>query len=204
MAGKPKKALWKRWWVWVGGFVVLIIIIASVGNGGASSTPTTAPAGNSTTGGAAKTPNTTKPVASKPTAPKSTTPVYRIGTPVTVGHLTVTVDKVTYQQQITNAIGSLSAKSGIWMIAEVTVKNNDTSAHTIDSSMFTLLQGKSKYQASNSATMYMNGVTFSYDQLNPGLSETGTLAFDVPAQGKYQMQVTGGMFSLSSATINLY
>lgn len=192
--GKRKKALWKRWWVWVGGIIVIIIIASNAGGGGAA--PATAPGGNSTG-------NTSKPAsASKPPAAKT----YTVGQAVKVGKITVTVRSVKYEKQITSVLGNLSANGGEWMILNITVKNDDTTSHTLDSSMFTALKGGSKYQASDNADMYINnnGSTFFLDQINPGLSETGNIAFDVSSQGKYQLQVSGGLVSLSSATINLY
>lgn len=209
MSDKPKKALWKRWWVWVGGIIVIIIIAANAGGGNA-----TTPAGNSAGGNSTGNVSTSKPVASKPTTKAATKPatklaapkVYKVGEAVKVGKITVTVHSVKYEKIIQNVLGNLSANGGEWMILNVTVKNDDTTSHTIDSSMFTALKGKSKYQASSNASMYINnnGATFFLDQLNPGLSETGNIAFDIPSSGKYQLQVSGGMVSLSSATINLY
>lgn len=198
---KQKKAFYKRWWIYPVGLVVILIIIAVSTPG--QNTTTTA----STTPQPSKTINTTaKKNAPKKVAKKvASTP--KIGQEVKVGKLEYKVNSISYQLKLNDGGTGMapSANGGVWMIVNITVKNNDTQSRTLDTTMFTVLKGKTKYDASSEADAFINNnSSFFLSNVNPGLSDTGNIGFNVPSKGTYQLKVTGSMFSIDSATIDLH
>ncbi|MCL6455095.1 MAG: DUF4352 domain-containing protein [Alicyclobacillus sp.] len=197
-ADRAKKSIFKRWWFWVA-VVVIIIVVASVSSGGN---------GNKSTAAA---PATSNAVSSAPTsAPShntstSTSAAYKVGQTATVDKLQVRVNSVKYESKINDGgMGIVQQNGGVWLIVNVTVKNNDTTARTLDDSLFTVLHGDTKYSASTSADIYINNNQgFFLSQVNPGLSETGNIAFNVPAKAAYQLQVNSGFLAKTSAVFDL-
>jgi len=197
MAKGTRKSLFKRWWFWVGA-VVVIIIISSIANGGGSST------NNSVAASTSGTPNNT---ATKTTAPKATNTAktYKVGQTATVDKFVVKVNSVKYQSKIDDGgTGTVTQSGGTWLIVNVTIKNNDTTSRTLDSSLFTVLKGNVKYSASDTVDMFINNNNdFFLTQVNPGLSATGNIAFNVPSQVAYQLEVDSGAFATSKVIFEL-
>lgn len=186
-----KMVRWQRWFVGaVGGFVFVV----GLGLAGSSSSahPTASPSPKA------------KAVSHKVT-PKSSAKVSHaphIGQWVTAGKLAFRVNSAQYETVLPN--GAPSAKGGVWLVLNVSVKNGDTQARTLDTSMFTLLKGSTKYQASGSADIYINNNNaFFLESVNPGLTATGNIAFDVPAHAAYQLQVASGLFASQTRNIAL-
>ena len=184
---KKKKSLWKRWWVWAVAIIIIIIIAASHSGG------------NSSTNSSSNPSTTNSSVAS------SRDVQAKIGQTATVDKFAVTVNSVKYVPKIDDGgTGIVTQNGGVWLIVNVSIKNNDTTSRTLDSSMFTLLKGDAKYSASTTADIYINNNNdFFLSQVNPGLSATGNIAFNVPSQGHYELQVSSGMLGTSHITVNL-
>lgn len=92
----------------------------------------------------------------------------------------------------------LKAKAlGVFKVIELTVANNQKDAITLDSNSFKLIDDQNREFSSSTEAEH---VAFGPDQiillkkLNPGLSLTGLLAFDVPKDAKgFYLQAQGGM-----------
>jgi hypothetical protein len=127
----------------------------------------------------------------------------KIGQTVMINPFVIKVNSVKYVSAINDG-GAVAQNGGVWALVNITLKNTSTTSQTLDASLFTLLRGKTKYSASDTADLYVNkGNNFYFTQLNPGLSATGTIAFNVPAQGNYDLQVAGGLLSGSHVLISL-
>lgn len=189
-----KMVRWQRWFVGaVGGFVFVV----GLGLAGSSSSahPTASPSPKA------------KAVSHKVT-PKSSAKVSHaphIGQWVTAGKLAFRVNSAQYETVLPQAAyGAPSANGGVWLVVNVSVKNGDTQARTLDTSMFTLRNGSTKYQASGTADIYINNNNaFFLESVNPGLTATGNIAFDVPVQTAYQLQVASGLFASQTRDITL-
>ncbi|PFY16422.1 DUF4352 domain-containing protein [Bacillus toyonensis] len=89
---------------------------------------------------------------------------------------------------------------GIFKILEVTLTNNQKDAITVDTNSFKLVDNKgreftSSVQGQTSFDLANGGKTdFFLKQLNPGLTQTGKIVFDIPkdAEGLF-LKASGGM-----------
>jgi hypothetical protein len=83
----------------------------------------------------------------------------------------------------------------------------DKTASTVDTNLFNIVQSGNKYSADATATTYDNDSNndMFLTQLNPNVSMTGNLVFDVPANltNGLQLQLSGGMTSGETATVQL-
>lgn len=157
------------------------VLVAGCGSASVSS-----PQASPTTSVKASTAKTSKPAA--PT-------VAKVGQWVTAGAFVYKVNAVHYVKSLPDAAyGAPSAHGGEWLELNVSVKNNASKARTMDSSLFTLYKGKTSYNASDAADMFINGSggSFFLSSVNPGLTDTGTIAFDVPGPSAYVLRVMSG------------
>jgi len=88
--------------------------------------------------------------------------------------------------------------SGIFKIVKLTVTNNQKDAITMDGSLFKLIDDKGReFTASTeaqSAAMADNKEGLFLKQINPGLSVSGEVVFDVPPDAKgFKLKARGGM-----------
>ncbi|NOU75598.1 DUF4352 domain-containing protein [Paenibacillus sp. LMG 31458] len=92
----------------------------------------------------------------------------------------------------------LKAKAqGVFKVIELTVANNQKDAIILDSNSFKLIDDQNReFSSSTEAEHVAFGPdkTILLKKLNPGLSITGLLAFDVPKDAKgFYLQAQGGM-----------
>lgn len=130
---------------------------------------------------------------------------YKIGDVVKVGNLEYTVNEVSNAKQVGNEFLNEKA-SGVFLLVNITVKNNDKEAKTIDTSMFTLVESDgTQYDANATAAAYIEGNDdFFLANVNPKLSKTGYVIFDVPTvDSSYALKASGGFLSSDEELINL-
>ena len=103
-----------------------------------------------------------------------------------------------------NTIGdnefSKKTAQGVFKVVKVTVTNNQKDAITLDSNLFKLVdEQKREFGGSSEGQMALETSSekkesFFLKQLNPGLSLTGYVVFDVPKEAKgFVLQARGGM-----------
>ncbi|QQE78096.1 DUF4352 domain-containing protein [Alicyclobacillus sp. SO9] len=156
---------------------------------------------NAATTGSTKT--TTNSAKKKTTEPKKT--AVKMGQWATAGKLTFKVNSMKYESKLPeSSMGAPSANGGKWLILNVSIKNKDSKTRTIDTTMFKLFKGKTSYNASSEADIFINkNSSFFLKQLNSGLSAKGNIAFNVPKKETYQLQVGSGMFESTTKMIEL-
>lgn len=91
---------------------------------------------------------------------------------------------------------SKAKAQGTFKVVELTVANNQKDAVTLDSNSFKLIDDQNREFSSSSESIMALGVdkTFFLKKLNPGLSATGFIAFDVPKDAKgFYLQAQGGI-----------
>jgi hypothetical protein len=132
-------------------------------------------------------------------------PEYKIGDIVKMQNLAYKVNKVDSAKQIGSGIVHAKA-DGYFLMVNLTVTNQGKEAETIDSSMFTLVEGNGKeYDANGVAAMYIEGNNnFFLDKLQPHAAKIGYVVFDVPTiKGEYSLRVTGELRAKEGKLIRL-
>jgi len=187
----PKK---KRHWVrntflGLAGFIVLIVIISVATNGDSN--------GTSAAGSSAA------PANAAPAAPL----VAKIGTPVRDGKFQFTITSVSHAKSVGDtADGFGDTAQGKYTILHVTVTNISSQPQTLfDSNQYVFDASGRKYDVSTSADMDINGASDSvlFNDINPGNTVRGELAFDMPAGLKaVKAELHDSAFS-GGVTVNL-
>lgn len=117
--------------------------------------------------------------------------IENVGQPVKLNNLTITVEgseERTYLEDSDETQGKV-------VLVQVTVQNDDNEARTIDDSMFQLTAGGKTYEADTTLSRYANdGSSLFFDKINPGLSLTANIAYEVPQNlSDYDILVEGGV-----------
>ncbi|WML42323.1 DUF4352 domain-containing protein [Neobacillus sp. OS1-2] len=169
------------------GFVVLIIIIVAATSGGEDDSSTTASTAPSTTTKSGETKSATKE--EKPLSNEGVS-----------SDVTIKVGAVEAKPEVGNEYTKQKAQ-GIYKVVEVSLTNNQKDAITIDGNSFKLVddQGREFSYSSDGQIAFDVGENegnsnFFLQSLNPGLTQTGKIIFDVPADAKgFVLKARGGM-----------
>lgn len=130
-----------------------------------------------------------------------------IGEEISIGHFTYAVDKPKFKKTVGNEFTSQTA-DGIYLIIPITIRNNDKKEHTLDGSMFKLLDingTEYSHSTDGSTALMMSGAkTLFLKQCQPNIPTSGMLIFEVPSKDqKYVLKVSGGFWSGKTASIAL-
>jgi len=166
----PKK---KRHWVrniFLGfaGLIVLIVIISVAANKGSKGTPTASSGGTSAN--------------AAPAPPQAA----KIGTPVRDGKFQFTITSISHAKSVGDTADGLGdTAQGEYTILHVTVTNISGQPQTLDdSSQYIYDASGRKYDVSTSADIDLNSASGSdsvfFNDINPGNTVHGELAFDMP------------------------
>ena len=142
-----KKPFYKRiWFIVLVGLFVIGGLQSVLGGGGNSSTSSSQ--ATSTT-----TQTTTEASASSSEEQKEAT-TYSIGQEVPVGDVVYLVNS----KEVTTNVGGEFGKTanGVFLVLNVTVKNNGKEAITVTDDFFTLLKGDVEYKSDSTAGIYAN------------------------------------------------
>ena len=172
---KPKKPFYKKWWVWV----LAIIVIAGLAGGGEEESTSTSSSGGES-----------KATAKKEEKPKT----YAIGDTVKVGDITFLAKGVEEVNKLSDGYSNKTTE-GKFAVIELTVTNNDKESRYIDGDMFRVLAGGNEYSSDIEYDMYVNDdLGFFLEDVNPGISKTGKIVFELPADvTSYDLQVSSGL-----------
>jgi hypothetical protein len=173
--------------------VIVIIIIASVAASGGHSTPPASSAGNA---------GSTTPAAAPQAAAK-------IGSPVRDGKFQFTITSVSQAKSVGDTANGLGdTAQGEYTILHVTVTNIGSQPQTLDdSSQYVYDASGRKYDASTSADLDLNSANGTnsvfLNDINPGNTVNGQLAFDMPTGTKaVKAELHDSPFS-GGVTVNL-
>lgn len=179
-----KKPFYKKWWFYLLAVIVIIVLANSGGND--------TPADTSTNGS-----KTAAPEAQKES---------KLNEEAAIGKLSYIASDVKKATTIGNNQYLQKTTENQYVIIKVKVTNNGDKSQTLDTSMFKLKDSSGKtFTASGEADTYINDdLSFFLQQVNPGTSKSGSIAFETPKDTKgLKLDVTGGMFSSKTATIDL-
>ena len=193
-----KKPFYKRVW-----FIVLVglFVIGGLQSvlGGGSNSSTSSSQDTSTT-----TQTTTE--ASASSSEKSEEVTYSIGQEVPVGDVVYIVNSKEVNTNVGGEFGKTA--NGIFLVLNVTVKNNGKEAITVTDDFFTLLKGDVEYKSDSTAGIYANqDANFFLTEVNPENSITGNVVFDITEETandpSIQLRVQTGYFGTETGVINL-
>ena len=194
-----KKPFYKRiWFIVLVGLFVIGGLQSVLGGGGNSSTSSSQ--ATSTT-----TQTTTEASASSSEEQKEAT-TYSIGQEVPVGDVIYLVNS----KEVTTNVGGEFGKTanGVFLVLNVTVKNNGKEAITVTDDFFTLLKGDVEYKSDSTAGIYANqDANFFLTEVNPENSVTGNVVFDITEETandpSIQLRVQTGFWGTETGVINL-
>lgn len=194
---KVKKPFYKKWWVWL---LALFILFVYANSG--EDEPSTEQTTKTTSAESAKkeekaeaTEAKAEKKEEKKTAKKEEKKQFTIGQEVKVGKLSYVVKGVNETKKISNILGDKTT-DGKFAIIELTIKNYDKKARMADTSMFKVKTADgTEYSADAELDMYVNdeGIGFFLEDINPNISKTGKVVFELPADAKkYNLEVSSG------------
>lgn len=202
---KVKKPFYKRVWVWVLGGIVVINIFS--GGEDTTETASTEPAKTE------QTQKDPKQEAAPKTEVEEAAPSYGIGKEATVADVGFTVTNVQETKVIEsgNQFIDNATTDGKFVLVNVSIKNGQKDALTILDSYFKIKVNGAEYDASTSSEVSMamsvkNEDSFFLEQINPGLSKSGTVVFELPADAdvsKAVLQCQTGAWGTEMIDINL-
>lgn len=124
---------------------------------------------------------------------------YQIGDMVNTGNLAYKVTDVTATSDLKsdNQFIDSVTTSGQFIIIDIEAFNNDSKTRMIDSSMFKMYDDQNReFEPSSDTDVFMivdGAMDFFLQDINPGLSKTGQLVFELPADSSsYTLQVSSG------------
>ncbi|MCL6596701.1 MAG: DUF4352 domain-containing protein [Firmicutes bacterium] len=131
----------------------------------------------------------------------------QLGQPKTFGGLKVTVDSLVERRSIGNSVVGATANGMFWLV-RVSVENVGSSPTTVTDDQFTIETAPrtgakvTTYSADSGDEMYLSNDPFPVLSLNPGVTGTGVIVFDMPTAldndvHQYILNVSSGLFGPS-------
>lgn len=175
---KTKKPLYKRWWVWLIALVIIGIALSGSDDEGK----------DAVADGKDVTPVVTTPEP-KPEEEEPEEDILEvgIGVPAEIADVSFMVNSIEETNEIksSNQFVESAKTEGKYIIIDITVKNEKKESITIHSSYFKLItQDGVEYDPSTDGAVMMammDEEDFFLQQVNPGLSKTGKVVFEVGA-----------------------
>ncbi|MED3538929.1 DUF4352 domain-containing protein [Bacillus toyonensis] len=178
-----KKPFYKKWWFWV---IVVIIVLGAYGNSNKDKEETK----TASTEPKQEVKQETKKDEPKKDEAKKEEPKKELSKEGESSKVNIAVGTV----ETLESVGSehINEKAqGVFKVVELTLTNNQKDAITLSSNSFKLVDNQDReFSPSSAAQIKLNVANggnskFLLEKLNPGLSQTGKIVFDVPkdAQG---------------------
>lgn len=136
-----------------------------------------------------------------------------VGDTIGVGSLALRVNSVEVAKTVGPTVLPTNAKD-TFLVVSLSVKNTGNKAITVDSSLFTLLDGEKEFQADATGSLSANqgedgkiADSFFLQSLNPDVQMDGVVVFDVTEEQanspSIQLEVKKSLFSSKKEIINL-
>ena len=134
-------------------------------------------------------------------------PVYEMLEEVHAGELTYVTNQI-YADDYLEDDFSYIETSGLFLIVDMEITNNDNESRTIDSSMFKVIDansGSTFSPNSEASRLASGGTTFFLESINPEFSIEGRVAFEVPDMDRpFILEVDSGMMFAGGETQMIY
>jgi hypothetical protein len=142
------------------------------------------------------------PAVSEYTGPKhNLPPAFNIGQPFSIGYWSYVCHSAHWTPIFGSDLYSMERANGKFVVVDITVQNNDTSASTLPP--FQLVDKDGRTYDESSSGMVSQGFFSVLEKLNPGVSKRGNIAFDVPPDREYFLLISGGFESGKHAIVVL-
>jgi len=175
---RVKKPFYKKWWVWLLAIIIIGAALSGGGDDGDSASVVKNPV--------QETPKTSIDVPVVKETPVEVDKVaVGISVPATIADVSFTVNSVEETKEISsgNKYIDSATTEGKFIVVNVTVKNDKKEAITINSSFFKLITNSGvEYDPNTDGKVMMAMMeeeNFFLQQVNPGLSKTGKVVFEV-------------------------
>jgi|GEM_PF-2621941 hypothetical protein len=136
-------------------------------------------------------PSSAPPTTASIQNPQSEKLPHNLNETVSVGHFYYAIG----EGKPRKSIGDLQT-SGYFLILSVVFQNHDNETRTLDNSLFTLYDSEGKeYNVSTEAItqLEMSGIpTIFLKDCSPGVTKSGSIAFEIPKKGIYKLKLSGG------------
>jgi hypothetical protein len=128
-------------------------------------------------------------------------PSYTMGESFSVGYWKYTCNRAFWTPFLGNPLDpySMQRANAQFLVVDITAENNDTSSSTLPPFQLADVDGRTYDQSSDA--MMSRGFFDVLENLNPGVSERGMIAFDVPSDRVYVLVLSGGIESGKRATV---
>ncbi|MFL5787465.1 MAG: DUF4352 domain-containing protein, partial [Flavisolibacter sp.] len=129
----------------------------------------------------------------------------KIGDNIDVGNFSYTINEAHFSKSIGEEYSKKTA-DGIYLIVDLTFRNNDNEEHTLDNSFFKLTDEKGtefNTDAEASFEKISGKETLFMKECNPHISKTGLLIFEVPEKKVYDLHLSGGFWNGKTAIVKL-
>lgn len=207
-ATKVKKPFYKRWWFILIVAIVLIGVIANIfGDADQDKTSETPSDDSSTSVSSEET--TEEPSEEVPEEEAPEEHEFTVGQDVPVGDMIFKVTSVEVVDNLNTDYSETTPIGDKFVLVNLDLTNNGNEQTTISSSFFKLLNGDITYETDSNAdtALIMQDRSFFLTEINPGLTASGTVAFDLPADAadpaQLVLQVQTGVFGTETGEIKL-
>jgi hypothetical protein len=122
------------------------------------------------------------------------------GEEVRVGYMAYRVERSWWSSRLSKN-GYLDKKpNALYLFVKLTARNDDKKARSIPS--LKLTNGRASFESSAEASLLPSAFSF-LDTLNPGVSQTGIVVFDIPQDAEYAIKLSGGFWSSEEVIVLL-
>jgi len=185
--------------------IVLVLILAFAGNGWVAATVPPSVSGDtpSSTGSASTQSSGSSATVATATAQPESDRNHSVGESFQVGSGAKALEYTVVGTQTTDNIGGEygSDASGTFLVVDLRIENVGDESVDLTSSVFRLVDNQGReYEVDSEAMIYLES-SISFEQVNPGLSISGTVVFDVPPdqQGRQLRVDPAGIFSTAES-----
>ena len=120
---------------------------------------------------------------------------YGLNEPVIVDNFEYTFTSMERKDQISGALGFLNSEAnGEFIILSVTIKNIGNEGDYINDEIYLVDEQGREFSQDSEVSYYLDD-SFGYDELNPSLSQSGSMAFDVPVGLTGKVCIKSGVWS---------
>ncbi|MGN7310396.1 DUF4352 domain-containing protein [Alkalicoccobacillus gibsonii] len=189
--------------------IILIVLIAIIGAivGGDDSEPSSANADSKTeeTNETDSEANDDEDSNETEQAEEEVEETVKMGEPLDVNEIIFTVSDITTADTIGNDFINETAK-GEFLLVSVSVENSRTEKLSMSSNYFKLIAGGATYESDVSYSIYLEDDSIIYEDINPGLTLSGVVPFDVPPGldlSDAVIQVQTGVFGTETGEIDI-
>ena len=119
---------------------------------------------------------------------------YSVGESFIIEPFRYTINSVETQSQLTSVFGIEEAQ-GVFLIVDFTLENVGNEAEYANDELYVIDSQNREFESDYEYSLYVDNYFSSIDKINPGISETGQLVFQVPTDIGGKIGIKKSMFS---------